>query len=184
MAALDQVYTVDLRGLTEGRHHLVLSELGSNLGLPEDQLVVTTDVVVELTLDRTGSLITVRGGISAKPTLVCARCLEPYESDMTAAFDAVIRLGHNNFRLEDEDETPVDFGDDWISFAPSVLESLMLAVPIKPLCSVDCQGLCPQCGTNLNFSRCSCGQEPADLRWNTLKTFLEDNRGEQADGRS
>jgi uncharacterized protein len=178
MAPLDQVFTVDLRGLAEGRSRMVLSESGSNLKLPEDQLVISSDVVVELTLDRTGSLITAKGDISAIQTLVCARCLEPFECDVAAAFNAVFRMGQNDLQLEDEEDTPVEFGNNWVSFAPSIRESLILVVPIKPLCREDCRGLCQRCGKNLNYSHCDCPQETVDPRWNALKTFLEDNRGE------
>lgn len=178
MAPIDQVFMVDLRGLSEGRYRMVLSESGSSLELPDEQLVISSDVVVELTLDRTGSLITARGAIAAAPTLVCARCLESFEYDMTASFDAVIRMGRNDFRLEDEEDTPVEFGDNWVSFAPSVREALILAIPMKPLCREECRGLCQECGMNLNISHCDCLQNVTDPRWNTLKTLLEKNRGE------
>ncbi len=32
----------------------------------------------------------------------------------------------------------------------------LLAIPMKPLCRVDCAGLCPDCGANLNENKCQC----------------------------
>lgn len=178
MAPFDQIFTADLRGLSEGRHRLHLSEPGSSLELSEKELRINSDVEVDLTIDRIGSLITARGEIAAIPAFVCARCLEPFEIEVTAVFDAVIRMGRNDYRLEDEEDTPVDFGNDWISFAPSIRESLILAIPMKPLCRDDCQGLCQQCGINLNESYCDCTGTDTDPRWGDLKTLLEENRGE------
>jgi uncharacterized protein len=178
MAPFDKIFTVDLRGLSEGRCRLHLSEPGSKLELPEEELNIGSDVDVDLTIDRTGSLITASGEISAVPAFVCARCLEDFHFEVTAKFDAVIRMGRNDYRLEDEEESPVEFGDDWVSFAPTIRESLILAVPMKPLCRDDCQGLCQRCGVNLNESQCSCPGNESDPRWGALETLLEENRGE------
>ncbi len=44
-----------------------------------------------------------------------------------------------------------------IDLGPSVWEELVLSVPVKLVCSPECQGLCAQCGANLNQGSCSCG---------------------------
>jgi uncharacterized protein len=38
-------------------------------------------------------------------------------------------------------------------------EQVLLALPMKALCNVDCKGLCPTCGTNLNSTSCDCPKE-------------------------
>ncbi len=51
-------------------------------------------------------------------------------------------------------------------------EQLMLNLPVKPLCSVECKGVCPHCGINLNMQECSCagqGQDPRLALFRTLK---------------
>ena len=37
--------------------------------------------------------------------------------------------------------------------------ALALALPLVVLCSEDCAGLCPQCGTNLNHETCNCAAQ-------------------------
>ena len=55
---------------------------------------------------------------------------------------------------------------------PLCLEQISLEVPIKPLCSKDCKGLCPKCGTDLNESKCDCAARPRiDPRLAGLKEF-------------
>ncbi|MGC8488688.1 MAG: YceD family protein [Clostridia bacterium] len=54
--------------------------------------------------------------------------------------------------------------DDWVS------DEILLAVPIAPLCRVDCRGLCPQCGADWNETTCDC-RPPVDDRWNALAGF-------------
>ena len=43
---------------------------------------------------------------------------------------------------------------------------------MKPLCQIDCAGLCPQCGTNRNVSSCACVLDAADERFAALRALL------------
>jgi uncharacterized protein len=53
-----------------------------------------------------------------------------------------------------------------------VREQCYLAIPMKPLCRPDCQGLCPVCGTNLNIERCQCNPQWQDPRLAVLQTLV------------
>jgi uncharacterized metal-binding protein YceD (DUF177 family) len=45
---------------------------------------------------------------------------------------------------------------DYIDLRDVLAEQLQLQVPFQPLCEESCKGICPQCGTELNFTGCSC----------------------------
>jgi uncharacterized protein len=51
-------------------------------------------------------------------------------------------------------------------------EQSWLAIPMKPLCTPNCQGLCPQCGVNLNIESCTCEKTSIDPRLAVLKELL------------
>ena len=68
----------------------------------------------------------------------------------------------------DEDEeielTEVDtrtafFTGTKLAIGDILREQVLLALPMKALCGVNCKGLCPSCGTNLNFGSCNCLKE-------------------------
>jgi uncharacterized protein len=59
-----------------------------------------------------------------------------------------------------------------IDLEPFIREEMILAIPIGPLCSEDCKGLCPICGEDLNESSCSHEELPVDPRLSVLKTLL------------
>jgi uncharacterized metal-binding protein YceD (DUF177 family) len=59
----------------------------------------------------------------------------------------------------------IDVNDD-------VRQTVFLAVPLKLLCSESCKGLCPQCGINLNMGTCACTDDPADGRWEKLRSLV------------
>ena len=48
-----------------------------------------------------------------------------------------------------------------------------MAVPMKPLCREDCQGLCPECGKDLNLGPCAGAHETVDPRWEALRALKE-----------
>lgn len=170
----DRLFFVSLQGLASCRHHYELTEAGSSLELPEDDLAIDSDVHLDLELDRTASILIARGEVTAESIMTCSRCLESFRSRMSPRFEVVIRMGNEKHQLEDEEDTPVDFMEDGVSFAASVRESLILAVPLKPLCDDGCRGFCQRCGVNLNLSSCDCPQEPADPRWDGLKILSEE----------
>ncbi len=175
MAALDRPFSIDLRGLGEGRHERTLTATGASLELPEDLLRVDGEVGLELALTITGTLIRAQGVVRATSQQECGRCLEPFESGIETELDLVLRSGPGGLRMEDEDETAPFVGEDWIAFDAPVREALILSVPIKPLCRPDCRGLCPTCGENLNVSSCSCSHRADDPRWAVLRPLLDDS---------
>ena len=58
--------------------------------------------------------------------------------------------------VEDDDVAITFYRDDQIDLNELLREQFYLALPMKPLCSEDCQGICPQCGTNRNTAPCDC----------------------------
>ena len=59
-------------------------------------------------------------------------------------------------QLDAEDLSLSFYSGDEVDLAPLLREAMILALPTRPLCSEDCQGLCPHCGGNRNQGACSC----------------------------
>ncbi len=136
---------------------------------PEDAIDLNLgDVAVKGTLQEMGEEYLFRGTVSGHYRGACDRCLEPME--IPFALDVIWDFvpgpelqGLEEFTaVEDEDadvfgpESNRTFDGNDINLAASVWEEIVLALPIKFLCKSNCQGLCPQCGTNLNLAECSC----------------------------
>lgn len=106
--------------------------------------------------------------------LTCSRCLEPFTMPVTAEFDLryvphTENLGEGEQEVEEDDLATAFYSDDQIDLGQLILEQLHLAMPMKPLCSEACRGLCPQCGINLNTGSCECKQIWEDPRLAALK---------------
>ena len=61
--------------------------------------------------------------------------------------------------LTEEDTRTAFFTGTQLALGEVLREQVLLALPMKALCQVDCKGLCPTCGTNLNLNNCNCPDE-------------------------
>jgi uncharacterized protein len=114
--------------------------------------------------------------------LMCSRCLEPFRMPVDAAFDlrflpASAMPTEEEREMQDEDLDTSYYRDDRIDLNELLREQFYLALPMKPLCVDDCQGLCPQCGTILNAGTCTCAPAWEDPRLAPLKGLVRP-RGE------
>jgi uncharacterized protein len=76
-----------------------------------------------------------------------------------------------------EDELDMGFyRDDELDIQDLVAEQILLNVPMKPLCSESCRGICPKCGTDMNVNPCRCEQKKTDPRLAVLKKLLEEGK--------
>ncbi len=113
--------------------------------------------------------------------LACDRCLVLFETEVREDLDLLFLPQSNNVALAGEDdrglgqnELSVSFyRDDQIDLSHVVWEQIVLAIPMKPLCKLDCKGLCPDCGVNRNVASCSCVRDDMDPRWKVLKDLLD-----------
>lgn len=84
-------------------------------------------------------------------------------------------LGDTKFLYEIPYEEVVEISDiETFDLSELLRQELQLAAPMRVLCDEDCQGLCPQCGVNLNLTSCSCQTEQIDPRLSALKRLLDE----------
>ncbi len=100
----------------------------------------------------------------------CVRCLTEIEQELHTDFTELYAFTRKSL-TESGLLVPED---GHIDLSPLVREYMLLDVPIKPLCSPDCKGLCPICGENMNEVQCGHMPETIDPRLAVLKTLLEE----------
>lgn len=118
--------------------------------------------------------IRLKGDLSTRLELPCARCLETVEQDVSRKFDLLYRPQGSDARAEELSVTDAEaeigyYKGDGLELEDVLREQVLLAVPLKALCEEDCKGLCPHCGKNLNEGQCSCSTKKEDPRWEALK---------------
>jgi uncharacterized protein len=117
--------------------------------------------------------IRVRAQWSGTFEVPCARCLDPVKHALNGDFDLLFRpLGIDagpSERALGAPETEIGYYQEGGLALEDVLrEQVLLSLPARTLCSADCKGLCPHCGSNLNEGACKCEARPPDDRWSAL----------------
>ena len=86
--------------------------------------------------------------------------------------DAEAGSDEREIEIEDDDLTTAYYSDGQLDIGDLLREQFQLALPMKPLCSDACRGLCAQCGANLNRTECGCAPVWEDPRLAPLKSLL------------
>ncbi len=147
--------------------------------LLDENVVFRKPVHADISIKRIQDEIFIKGRITTQLSFVCGRCLSPYEIPVDSMFDLVYlpeELEELGDQLEEEDMNRFFYMSPVIDLLYVVLEQINLTFPIKPLCTKDCQGLCPVCGKVEKDGDCHCVKHDSDPRLGKLKIFLRDKR--------
>lgn len=120
-------------------------------------------------INKVGHEIFVKVTFQTKAELLCDRCLESFAVSLEQTIDLVLTSDEHILDREEEDIYMITKGTTSVDITESIRQNLLLALPVKKVCSTDCRGLCPQCGQNLNIKTCSCTHDTIDARWEALK---------------
>lgn len=132
---------IDISKLRDGEILSVSHEYDSKaLSLEQCDLRYLTPLKLEGTLGRVGDSLFFKGNLTARIENICTRCLKAIRKSADESFDLYFPVKDEEF-LETTDE---------------IREVMLLAYPVKFLCSENCRGLCPYCGKNLNEGPCQC----------------------------
>ncbi len=127
-----------------------------------------TDFSGTVDIGRTPQGLLVTGHFSAKTTAECARCLKMFDQqlswDMTELYAFTEKSMSESGLLVPEDAK--------IDLEPIIRDYALLEIPISPLCTPDCKGLCPVCGQDLNVRDCGHGHEDDESPFSALKRLL------------
>lgn len=140
------------------------------------EAVITTPVHVEITALHEFDHVRVSGRVEAGIRLSCSRCCSEYEDRLSSTFVLFYTKAREAGALQDEevelsetDLVSVTYQGDEIDLTPEVDEQIVMELPLKPLCSEECRGLCSQCGADLNAEKCGCHREAHSLAFGALK---------------
>ncbi|GHS89466.1 metal-binding protein [Synergistales bacterium] len=130
------------------------------------------------------SLLSVKISLASRLVGECARCLAV--SELAISDDLMYLYFSRGLDFEDTElgsddgfmPVEVDFFGRTLSIAGQVWESLVVLLPARMLCRLDCAGLCPICGADLNEGACSCVPN-GDPRLNVLREFLTPEGGKE-----
>jgi len=149
--------------------------------IDRDELRLLLPVKASLHIERVKDEVLVRGSLSTSLEMECSRCLKDFAEERNVAMNVVF---HSLEELKGEEKHEIkrdelDMGfyrGDMLDLRDLLEEQILLTIPMKPLCSEGCRGICPQCGADLNTGSCTCGEKRTDQRLDLLKKLLVDRK--------
>lgn len=128
-----------------------------------DDIVVKGDILVS------DGLLRINFEVSAKFEFVCSRCLKNF------AYNFNLNC-NDDISLNDLDEEIVLDSDQNLIFTDYIKNCIVVSIPQKKLCDVNCLGLCQNCGINLNDKICECYDGEIDNAFAQLRGFFVDSK--------
>jgi uncharacterized protein len=176
---------IHIKGLAPGLVRQSQKEPAGAVGFDEEKYHFTKPISAQFALEKVGQQIICRAVVQTSLMLKCSRCLEPVEVELSERMTLLVIFYDAGQPAAGEEEVKVVPADaEKVDVTEEIRQTVLLAIPFKPLCGEGCLGLCPQCGTNLNEKRCRCQQKVADPRWAGLKKFMPDKNTGEESGRS
>jgi uncharacterized protein len=167
---------------------IIISEIpeeGIELELTEkissESIKILSPIHAFLKIGRKDSEVIVDGVLNADIEQQCSRCLKIFKMSIRTQIGVVYHPAEDinreeHYELKGDELDTGFYKEDIIDTDDLIREQMLLNIPMKPLCSAQCKGLCPKCGADLNETQCSCVISEIDTRLAVLKQLLGRNK--------
>ena len=151
--------------------------------LEVDDLVCVQPIQGMIQFANTGSALVLTGRVKTRVSLVCSRCLAPMELSLGIPISEQWPLGHpsgfpaGSVPVVLEEDAPMAgglFSGPVMDLTELLRQLILLELPVCPIHSEDCLGLCPVCGHDLNMGPCSCVRAAPDSPFAALRVLLDE----------
>ncbi len=166
---------IPIAKLTSGYHELEYEELPSVFCFGNDK-VFNKPVFSVVKVDKSETHIYLQAKPKTIASFKCDRCLQEFGKELTSELKIYYEVGSGRYINPDisEEEKSANYrsyktSDGNIDISDDIREVLLLALPMKNLCSENCKGFCSGCGNDLNQIECVCEKNTDDPRWDALK---------------
>ncbi|WP_245160872.1 DUF177 domain-containing protein [Blastococcus sp. CT_GayMR16] len=123
------------------------------------------DVHVHLRLESVMEGVLVTGELDVPVAGSCARCLEPFEDTLHLDVQELYAYEGSTTEATSEEDEVRRIDGDFLDLAPLVRDTVVLNLPLAPVCTDDCAGLCVDCGQRLDDLPADHHHEIVDARW-------------------
>lgn len=157
-------------------------EVGKSLPVEFTEIIVleektnaSSEVYFKGTITNAGKSLLVQGKIETTVVLNCTRCLQNFKKAINLTVTEEYREVNSpreQERLKSLYEYNFYSGGS-LDLTEMMRQNIILNLPMRALCSSNCQGICPQCGTNFNLNYCGCAEEEIDPRLSVLKKIYK-----------
>ena len=181
--SVDAGFVLDVRSL--GRRAGTMKEIQRRVAAPSrigpDLIAIPEggEIDLDLRLEAVSEGVLVSGTVRAEVVGECARCLESFQDSLELPITELFAYPDSATEQTTEEGEVYRVVDEHVDLEPAVVDAVVLGLPLQPLCSEDCPGLCAECGVRLAIAGTEHRHEILDPRWAGLAAkFGEITRNE------
>jgi uncharacterized protein len=126
------------------------------------------DVRLRLRLESVMEGVLVTGDLDAPVVGSCARCLEPIEDTLHLDVQELYAYEGSTTEATSEEDEVRRIDGDFLDLEPLARDTVVLNLPLAPVCTEDCAGLCVDCGQRLDDLPADHAHDVVDARWAAL----------------
>jgi DUF177 domain-containing protein len=104
------------------------------------------EVETSVRLEAVSEGVLVTGTATVPVVGECARCLDPLTTSVEVSFQELYAYEPSPDSAEEDGQL---LDGDLLDLEPVFRDAVVLALPLSPLCTDDCPGLCAECGAQL-----------------------------------
>jgi uncharacterized metal-binding protein YceD (DUF177 family) len=174
-------WRLDLREL--GRRAGSMQEIDRTAPAPPDWRVeligvpAAADVRLRLRLESVMEGVLVTGDLDVPVDGSCARCLEPIEDTLHLSVQELYAYAGSTTEATSEEDEVRRIEGDYLDLEPLARDTVVLNLPLAPVCTEDCRGLCVDCGQRLDDLPADHTHEVIDPRWAGLAQKFTSSSG-------
>ncbi len=168
---------IELRQINDEGKDFHFTESAEEMEISAEGIKFPNPIEVDITATLSGDEVICQGEVYTDVEIECSRCLDIFDFEIIAPLQFVVQILESPLDVDDagdEDFEVISKTETYLDISQRVRDAIVLSIPLKPLCTEDCKGLCSLCGANLNEGECECKPDKVDERWDALKNLFGD----------
>lgn len=137
------------------------------LAIPKD-----FEINIEFSAEAVDDGVLIRGRVQSGASGECSRCLDPINEEIDQDFQEL--YFYESRKPEDDEDDHFVLDGDIVDLEIAIRDAVVLTMPINPLCTEDCPGLCTECGQKWDDLPEGHTHEQVDPRWKGLAGWKGD----------
>jgi uncharacterized protein len=150
-------------------------EAPADLGIAVIGVPPGSPVELDLRLESVVEGVLVSGLATVQLRGECVRCLGEVSEELEIDVQELFVYPESD--ATDDEASRLE--GDLVDLEPLLRDGVVLDLPFQPLCREDCQGLCVECGANLDDDPQHTHDAPLDPRWEKLRGVGGEDGGSQ-----
>jgi uncharacterized protein len=149
-------------------------ESPSRMGLDLIAIPEGAPLELDLRFESVSEGVLVTGSMRAPTVGECSRCLGATSGEVDIHITELFAYPDSTTEATTEEDEIGRIVDDEIDLEQPLIDAVGLELPLSPLCSEDCPGLCAECGVKLAEAEPGHHHDQIDPRWAKLSGMFTD----------